>query len=109
MGQARLPAAALAVLGAAAGAALWIVFGLAFPNLTFHFQPGVVGALAGYAARRGRRGELDVVAIVVSTAVFVPVGAAALHAADRHLDPAGAVIVVAVVGLAIGLLALRRR
>lgn len=100
-------------LGAAAGAAaagLWVGMSFAF-DLTFHLQPALIGLAAGWGYRRGlgRRGRgPDLLAASVLTAPLVAAAATVIAVADRGLDPAGFVALVAAAGLAGGLAVLAR-
>lgn len=90
--------------------ALWVGMSYGF-DLVFHFHPALVGGAAGWAYRRGlgRPGRRrEVVALSVTTAALVAVGAAVIAAGGRGLDAAWFVGLVAAAGLAMGLVFLTR-
>jgi hypothetical protein len=100
-----------ALLGAAAGAGLWVGMTATF-HLIFHLQPALIGAGAGWAVRRSDglgwtpgRG----IAVLIASGAALAGGLAAIHAAHGPTDPLPLTLVIAVAGAGIGQILLAGR
>jgi len=93
-----------------AASLFWVAMAYAV-HLTFHLQPALVGAAAGWAYRRALRrrgGTGPVLVTVVLTSALVASGAGIIAAGHRGLDAPWLIALVAAAGLLLGLGILRR-